>query len=223
MAVIAWRRELLRHVRASYFLQNRTRSAGVGLAGQEQIVSPRTAYWSVRLDLPAQFDGRLMKEFEGLVAAMEGRTNIAEFSMCDPLRYGPKASPRQEPFSDGTWFTDGRGFVVDGTEPMVTTALASKGATFLNVDLSDPVRPAFRIGDEFSYNHFLYRVTAANAAGVVAFQPRLRSDIPSGATLSTDPPVVRMRFATDNEGQRMRDYLRFGAPVALNFVEAFDR
>lgn len=223
MAVIIWRQELLRHVRASYFLQYRTRSAGVGMAGQEQIVSPRTAYWSVRLDLPAQFDGRLMKEFEGLVAAMEGRANIAEFNVCDPLRYGPKVSPRQEPFSDGTWFADGRGFVVDGTEPMITTALANKGATSLNVGLSDPVRPRFRIGDEFSYDHFLYRVTAANPAGLVSVRPRLRTDIPAGAILITDPPVVRMRFATDDEGQRMRDYLRFGAPVALNFVEAFDR
>jgi len=223
MAVVAWRRELLRHVRASYFLQNRTRSAGVGLTGQEQIVSPRSAYWAVRLDLPAQFYGRLMKEFEGLVAAMEGRSNIAEFSVCDPLRYGPKVSPRQEPFSDGTWFTDGRGFITDGTEPMVTTAAASKGERTLTVSLTNPVRPAFRIGDEFSYDFFLYRVTASDAAGNVTVAPRLRTDVPSGAVLITDPPLVRMRFATDDEGQRMRDYLRYGAPVALNFVEAFDR
>lgn len=223
MAVIAWRRELLRHVRASYFLQNRTRSAGVGLTGQEQIVSPRSAYWAVRLDLPAQFDGRLMKEFEGLVAAMEGRANIAEFSMCDPLRYGPKVSPRQEPFSDGTWFTDDTGFVTDGTHPLTLTALAAKGSRSLTVGLSNPARPALRIGDEFSYDFFLYRVTAADAAGNVTVAPRLRSDVPAGAVLITDPPVVRMRFATDGEGQRMRDYLRFGAPVALNFVEAFDR
>lgn len=223
MAVISWRRELLRHVRASYFLQNRTRSAGVGLAGQEQIVSPRTAYWSVRLDLPAQFDGRLMKEFEGLVAAMEGRTNVAEFSVCDPLRYGPAVSPRQEPFSDGTWFTDDTGFVSEGTHPLALTAQASKGARSFNVGLASPKRPSLRIGDEFSFDFFLYRVTAADAAGNVSFAPRLRTDIPAAAELVTDPPVVRMRFATDDEGQRMRDYLRFGAPVALNFVEAFDR
>lgn len=223
MSVITWRPELLRHVRASYFLQNQTRSAGVGLAGQEQVVSPRSAYWSVRLELSSQFDGRLMKEFEGLVAAMEGRANIAEFSVCDPLRYGPMVSPRQEPFTDGTWFDDGYGFPASGTHPMETAAAASKGDRTLSVALTDPVRPPFRIGDEFSYDFFLYRVTGADAVGNITVAPRLRTDIPSGAVLITDPPLVRMRFATDGEGRRMREYLRHGAPIALNLVEAFDR
>jgi hypothetical protein len=223
MAVIVWRHALLRHVRASYFLQNRSRSAGVGLSGQEQVVSPLSAFWIVRLELPAQFDGRLMKEFEGMVAAMEGKTNIAEFPICDPLRFGERVSPRQTPFDDGEWFTDGRGFVADGTHPTTLSEAAAKGARNVRVAMTEPVRPAFRVGDEFSYDYFLYRVTAADQAGNVSIAPRLRTDIPMGATLETDPAKVRMRFASDEEGQRMRDYLRWGAPIALNFVEAFDR
>jgi hypothetical protein len=223
MEVIQWPRELLRHLSATYFLRFRSRSAGRALSGQEQIVSSGTASWEIRLDLSRQMNSRLMKEFDGYVAAMNGRANIAEFGVCDPFRYGERVSPAQRPFSDGTWFSDGTGHMVAGSEPLIISQAANRGDTTLHVSLTNPVRPGFRVGDEFSYDYFLYRVTGSGGDGLVQFEPRLRTDIPVGAMLITDPPVIRARFASDDEGQRARELLRYGAAISLNFVEAFDR
>lgn len=220
--VIQWPKALLAHLDSTYFINWKSRSAGVSLIGTEQTIEPAVGIWSASLTLPRQFDGRMMKEFEAYVAMMQGRLNIAEFEICDAFRYGPKVSPAQEPFEDGTWFDDGSGFLAEGTAEMKLTADASVGDTTLYVNLASN-RPRFRLGDEFSFNGFLHRVVGSTNAGWVKFYPRLRTNIPTGGTLLTDPPVVRMRFATADQGERVRELKRYGGAITLNFVEAFDR
>lgn len=216
----------MRRVHAEYFLRWTTRSVGMSLAGHEQIVAPNAAVWEVSVTFPREFNQQDVKDFEVKVSQMRGRYNVADLCICDPYKYGSDVSPAQVAFSDGTWFTDGTGFAdaSSGTAVMETTAAASAGDNALSVDLAGPpVIPAFRRGDMFSVNGFLYRVTAAFPGGIVNFEPPLREAIPSGTALQTDPPNFYGRFATDEEGRRMREFLKWGEQVTVRFVEAFDR
>ena len=216
----------MRRVHAEYFLRWTTRSVGFSLAGHEQIVAPNAGVWEVTITFPRSFDGTDVKSFEAKVAQMRGRANIAAMCICDPYKYAPVVPPRDVPFSDGTWFTDGRGFTdpTGGANPAYVRTAAVAGATAVFVDLTGPpVIPQLRVGDMFSSNGFLHRVTSVAPTGLVRFEPPLRRPIPAWTALQTNPAVFYGRFATDEEGRRMREYLKWGEQVTVRFVEAFDR
>lgn len=226
--IISWPCNMVR-VHAEYFLRWTTRSVGMSLAGHNQIVAPNAAVWEVSVTFPRSFNETDVKEFEAKVSQMRGRFNVADVCICDPYKYGSGVSPAQVGFTDGTWFTDGTGFTDvsltgGGTHPVVTTSAAAAGDNTLTVDLAGPpIIPPFRIGDMFSANGFLYRVVSADGSGNVSFEPPLRETITNGTALQTDPPNFYGRFATDEEGRRMREFLKWGEQVTVSFVEAFDR
>lgn len=208
-----------------FFLKWTTRSAGRLLAGHEQIVGVNAAVWEVSLTFARTFNGDRLRRFEALVARMRGRQNVAALCVCDPYRYGPRVAPQQWPHDDGTWFSDGTGYADGPTgamQPLLASAPAAVGATSVSVGLTNPVRPNLRIGDMFSRSGFLYR-TVGVAGSVVQFEPPLRRAIAVDDALTTNPPKFFGRFATDDEGRRVRENLKWGAQVTVNFVEAFDR
>lgn len=223
--LIDWPCALMRPLDVSYFIQWTTRDAGANLNGIPQVIAPSMGVWRVDITIPRDFDGARVKQLEAKVSEMRGRYNVANICICDPYRYSAAVSPVQAPFGDGTWFSDGTGFVDDGAglEPMVSTAPVAAGANFINVGVTEPTRPIFRLGDMFSVNGFLYRVVGANAAGLVRFEPSAREAIPAGTALQTDPPHFHGRFIDDGQGQRPREFLRWGAGMTLSFIEAFDR
>ncbi|WP_028716880.1 hypothetical protein [Paracoccus sp. J39] len=223
--IIDWPCNLIRALDVSYFIQWTSREAGANLAGVPQILTPNMGVWRVDITIPRDFDGTRVKEFEALVSEMRGRYNVANLCICDPYKYGSRVSPKQFPFADGTWFSDGTGFAdpTQGTESIVTTAPVAAGDNQLYVELTNPVRPSFRLGDMFSVNGFLYRVVRRNAAGWVKFEPSARAPIPAGTVLQTNPPRFRGRFLDDMQGQRTRQYLKWGQSITVSFIEAFDR
>ena len=223
--VIEWPSDLLPVVDASYFIRTTTRSAGRGLSGSEQIIASDIGTWVVSLSFAAEFNGERLRRFEAQVAMMRGRLNAALLPICDPYRYGARVAPFQEPWSDQTFFSDDTGWSREGAgvQPLIVSANAGIGATSLTVSLTGPRRPSMRVGDFFSHGGWLYRVVRRNDAGWMRIEPPLRAPIASGQVLTTDPPVWRCKFASDDEGLRMRELLRFGSPVTLNFVEDFDR
>ncbi|WP_304615836.1 hypothetical protein [Paracoccus sp. (in: a-proteobacteria)] len=223
MAVIQWPSEHFRLTLTSYFIDWTNRSAGRGLSGSEQIINSGTAVWRFRFDLAIEPNPERLKRFEALVSRMRGRFNTAAIPLYDAFAYDNSVSPLQEPWSDGTYHTDGTGWTTgQGVHPMVTAASAAAGASQITVTLTQPTRPGFRIGDLFSHNGFVYRVVGV-AGGVTQIEPPLRAAIPSGATLQTAPVMVHARFATDGEGERARGILSYGEPVSLTFEESFDR
>lgn len=224
--IIEWPCSLIRPLDVSYFIQWGSRDAGANLHGIPQIITPGVGFWRVDITIPREFDGTRLKQLEAKVSQMRGRYNVADLCICDPYKYGPNISPRQWPFTDSTWFDDGTGFAdaTAGVEPMVTTGAVAAGSNLLTVDLTAPVKPPLRVGDMFSVNGFLYRVTVVNSSnGNVRFLPNARADIPSGTVLVTDPPHFYGRFIDDGQGQRTREFLRWGSQTTLSFVEAFDR
>lgn len=226
--IIPWPCDM-RRVHAEYFIKWTTRSVGFSLAGHEQIVAPNAGVWEVSVTFPREFDAVSVRQFEAKVARMRGRFNIADLCLCDPLKFGAEDNPAQIGFTDGTWFTDGTGFTDPamtggGSQPVLTSAAAAAGATTISVDLVGPPEiPQMRQGHMFSVNGYLYRVVWAVADGSMGIEPPLREAIPAGTQLQTDPPHFYGRFATDEEGRRMREYLKWGEQVTVRFVEAFDR
>lgn len=222
MEIIEWPCDLLRPINIGFHLRAVTRGAGTSITGRPQITAPGIQYWQIVMDLPRQFDGEKIRQMEALVARMEGRANIARLCLCDPYKYGARRSPAQQPWSDGTWFSDGTGFT-DGTasHQLVVDRSCEAGGNTLRVSLTDPVVPPLRPGDMFSHEGRLYRVTESWGPGWTRFAPRARAPIPAGAALQTDPPQILARFASDDEGARMREMLRWGGAVTLTFEEAF--
>lgn len=223
--LIEWDADLLKSVDVSYFIKWTTRDAGANIFGVPQVVTPSMGVWQVDLNLGRETDATTLKRFEAYVSQMRGRYNVASIPICDPYKYGHSVSPKQWPFSDGTWFTDGTGFADSGNaiEPLVLTADVTAGDTQLYVDLANPVKPSLRVGDMFSIYGYLYRVIARNSAGWVQFEPPARRNVATGVPLTLNPPRFYGRFADDNQGRRMRERLRFGQEITLSFVEAFDR
>ncbi|WP_282029237.1 hypothetical protein [Paracoccus marcusii] len=222
--LIEWPRDLMRIVDATYFPKSSTRSAGRGLSGSEQIIGTETSEWTVALTFALDFNSDRMRRFEAQVAMMRGRLNSALLPICDPFRYGNRVSPLQESWRDSTFFSDDTGWSSGAVvQPLQTAAAASAGDSQLTTQLADPLRPSLRVGDFFTHDGWLHQVVRRNEAGWVRFEPPLRRPIASGRTLLTDPPMWRCRFASDEEGRRMRERLRWGATVTVNFVEDFDR
>lgn len=222
VSVITWPADVLAAATAEYFPRPQSRSAGLSLGGVEQIASPATTIWTVSLSLPTAKTPAIARQFFGLVAAMQGRQNIARIPVKDHLGYVEAYSPLQTPFDDGTYFDDDTGFIADGVQPVVTSSAVAIGGTSVNMALTNPVRPALTAGQRFSHDDFLYIVTGVSGA-TVSFQPAARAAIASGQTLLTDPPYIKARFASDDEGRRALEYGLRAAPITLNFIEAFDR
>ena len=225
--VIDWPCSLMRPLDVSYFIQWTSREAGANLHGVPQIISPDIGVWRVDITIPREFDGQRVKQLEALVSRMRGRYNVANLCICDPYKYGSRVSPRQFPFTDGTWFTDGTGFADPsaGSETLVTVTDVPEGGSVVRLNIEGPpVIPALRIGDMFSVNGFLYRVVVSNfSTGRIEFEPPAREAFPIGTTIQTDPPHFYGRFIDDSQGQRTRQFLKWGEPITLSFVEAFDR
>ncbi|WP_245999484.1 hypothetical protein [Paracoccus methylarcula] len=201
----------------------------MSLAGHEQIVAPNAAVWEVAITFPRYFNEADLRDFERKVSMMRGRYNVVDLCICDPYKYGSGVNPKQVGFDDGTWFTDGTGFTDaditgGGSQPVLTSSSASAGDTEITIDLAGPPEiPMMRLNDFFSINGFLYKVCGRLASGWMRIEPPLRENVPSGTQIDVDPPHFFGRFATDDEGRRMREFLKWGEQVTVRFVEAFDR
>lgn len=225
VAIIAWPCGLLRPQAVGVFLRPFSRSAGMSLTGNEQVLTSGASRWEVTIDLGQQFDRDIVRQFEVLVGQMQGRKNIASICICDPYKYGAKRAPLQQPWNDGTYFSDGTGWIAPsgGVQPLVVSAGCAAGATTITVGLTNPTRPAPEPGDYFSTSGWLYRVVSVTSGGIVTFHPAARRAIAAGVALATDPPRIYAHFADDDQGRRMRKFGRWGADLSLTFVEAFDR
>ena len=225
MAVIEWPREQFRLTRSMFHIGWESRSAGRGLSGHEQIISSGVGRWSFRFLLKLEDDRNRLKRFEALVAQMRGRLNSATIPILDQWGYDELVSPRTDAFSDGFYFDDGTGFTVPGfgINNFTVVGLTPAGSDVLTVAKRVPAQPWLRIGDRFSRTGWIHTVVRTNNAGWNRIEPPLRENFPDGGPIFTNPPMARVKFATDDEGQRARVIRGLGEAIELNFVEDFDR
>lgn len=221
--VIQWPDNLLRAaLPATPFLSSNTRQGQPDLSGKVQIISTGEQIWRLSISLAIEGDPDLTRAFNGYLAMMNGMANIAEFSLIDCHAYDARVAPKQEPFSTGEYFSTGYGFKGEGVQPLVATATSDIGDKTITVATSNPTITPARVGDYFSHNKFLHIVTGWND-GVISFAPGLRAAVAIDDVLVTTPPVIRMRFASDDEGEHQRTINGYRPTVRLNFIEVFDR
>ena len=220
--IIQWPAELLRVASHSYHPQSFSRQGQRDLSNQVQIKTTGDQVWSLQMTLALDGDPDRVRMFDSYVDQMNGMANIAEFGVKDCLAYDERIAPRMVPFSTGEFFKGNRGFLGEGVQPLLASAIASGGDKSVTVTSEGGTLVPFRVGDLFSHNYFLYRVTG-QSGGVVSFLPALRGDVAVDDVLATTPPTVRMRFASDEEGRATRTASAHRASVTLNFIEAFDR
>lgn len=220
--IVQWPSELLRVASHSYHLQSFSRQGQPDLSNQVQVKTTGDQIWALQMTLALDGDPDRVRMFDSYVDQMNGMANIAEFGVKDCLAYDERIAPKQEPFSSDEFFASGYGFLGDGVQPVVATATAAAGLKAITVATTGPIRTPLRVGDMFSHNYFLHRVTS-QSGGTVNFLPALRSAVAVDDVFATTPPTVRMRFASDGEGRATRTPSAHRAAVTLNFIEAFQR
>lgn len=197
-----------------------SRSGGVSVTGNEQIVQSSAGRWSASLSFNirtglASGDRRPADRilvWRALLAALEGRSNILKIGPYDDLntpagiagtRYGGLT-----PHADDSEFSDGSEYAQPQT-PARVAASYLVGATVIAVDMLAGHRP--EAGQYFSVLDRLFSIKRADETDVanrwnLTVWPPARDAVTDdliGAELSAefDRPQCQMRFATDETGQ----------------------
>ncbi|CAN0587763.1 unnamed protein product, partial [Ectocarpus sp. 12 AP-2014] len=116
-------------------------------------------------------------------------------------------------FSDG----DTDFLVWLGGDPTLAAA-APVGATIIQLSGSEILRS----GIKFSYNDFLYRVTAVDGESIT-INPPLRGAIASGQPVEMLSPHIRVRIMDDDAVEEAHRFDTKGGKFTLRVMEAFER
>lgn len=109
---------------------------------------------------------------------------------------------------------------LDGDPNPGTSAFAAAAASIIQTSGADGL--VLRVGDHFSHNDFLYRISA-NDGGTISFNPPLRAAIASGQTLEVLNPKIRVRLSDDSAAATAHQFSQWGAPYTMTLIEAFER
>jgi len=175
--------------------------------------------WIAKLTWPARVLA-LVHNMQGFFDALEGPVNPVR--MFDHKRMAPVTlSGGSEPWSDGTFFTDGSGWS-DGYAPALIAAVAQGGRILVMEGLPASTE-CFRRGDLIGVQGYLYELkfgVTANASGeaAVTVQPGMRVGAAIGDPVTLYRPTVPMRLASDSEAAINRTF-DWGEPFSLTFVE----
>lgn len=217
---------LVRLTHQVLFPRRHCRTAGMSIVGIPQRVGSGVKIWEVEIGIGTDYEPERIKAFEAFLAGLTCET-IVRIPLYDLYGYGSgyPTPGSMEPWADGTWFSDGTGWVnsnnvVNGVR--VTTGVAAGGNSLL-LKLTAPNVPPLKRGDYFSHNGFIYCVQTSAANGTITFAPRARRAIPDGSAVETKPLMFYGRPDGDDFGRRGRDIISMAPAITLSFVEAFDR
>lgn len=165
------------------------------------------------------------KKSEGFVREMQGFLNMLEgpanpVRLFDWWRELPLLVESDQPFSDGTFFSDGTGWV-DGYDLKLIAAVA-KGDNRFTVQGFPASTEVLRRGDLLGMQGYLYETrygVTSNADGeaLITVQPGARVAGAIGDPVTTWRPTVPMRLAT--EEAIIYRMLNAGEGFTLRFVE----
>lgn len=145
--------------RSDPMLMQNTRSGGVAINGDEQVLSPLSGRWEWRVTFPVR-NAVQVRSLRLFKSRMKGRFNYARLGLCDRYRITMKAAGliggAAVPFSDGATFDDGSIFAAGSLHSPVTVAAAA-GAVELRVRASD-FGAAMTAGVFFSVNDWLNQI-----------------------------------------------------------------
>lgn len=235
MRVIDLDASLLPRAHENFWLDLDEVSPGPGLDGREQVVFSENRRWMGQLDF-VHLRADALRAAQVLGDQLRGRVNHLRVTLSNPGLFKPRSSgaaflqalgvPAEDiargylQFAEGAQFEGGTGFALPEFADPVVAADVAVGAMALK--LEGMMGLLLVPGSFFSINDFLYRVEA-NASGVVSFNPPLRQAAVAGDVAEVVFPRVRVRLASKTDWRPFGEYLRFGQPMRVNVVEAFDR
>lgn len=218
----------------AFWLENQSRSGGISILGNEQVVASPSARWRARFGGPVVTQASVLA-WRAFVASMGGRAGTVLVPKSEA--YGPRdANGRRfneqstALYGDDGLFLDGTNFDLtgfsqdDGSVYASAADAAPVNATQIAIDYApgiDGIRPGqyFGIDGRLYLAHRVWQVDA-NAPTQIQFAPWLRSALSQGDAIIIDRPVCLMRFAQDQTGELDLDMGRWGRG-GLEFVEAW--
>lgn len=209
---------------AAFNLRPFSRSGGLSIMGQEQVVASSSETWRAKLTAGLRRQEQVLR-YRSIMAQSRGRVGIWKVPVCAGFQVF-NTSDFSDDFSSD--FSPGRGPIVD-IDPAVALVAGTvsgsflRGATSVNMLMTNPPFYPPLAGQYFSIGDYLYLIASSTATGGVnhyqlTFAPSLRANANDGAAVDFSRPSCLMRLASDDDGQLELESLRF-ADVTLNFVE----
>lgn len=218
---------VLKPTSGGFRLENTSRSGGIALNGQEQVVVSLAGRWRARFTFPIRNKAQVLAA-RALDVALDGRAGTVLVPTFDWRRanwpvdaYGRRLTPKaiRSRRLDGTIFED--------PEIPTPTAIVARvngdavaGATSLAIDVEQGA--PLRAGQDFGIAERLYRIVRITAAAgtvqTVNIRPRLRHPVSVNTPILITGSVCKMRQATDDQGISDLALLRF-TDLTLEFVE----
>ncbi len=210
-------------------------SYGQGLNGREQIVGTENRTWVGEISY-ASTDFATHRKVRAFGDQIRGRVGKIRIPVCNKgtprpsyphTVYEARGFSREEIakgyefFSDGTEFTDGKGFAFAPLPGPPTASLSAKSGE-QSLHLGGEMVGFLSAGSYFSIGGFLYRICAVRDA-VVTFNPPLREAVNIGAEVQTDIPEIIVRLQKADGWEAACDHINRGRPMQIDVVEAFDR
>lgn len=185
--------------------------------GKGSVYGPHVQLWRVEATLVPEYISDKWKAFSAFFAELSGQKELLRIG--DVTRFFPQfdleVAETQEPFSDGTRFTDGTGWIDGGLPPNVFVAVAAKkGDTSLvlgGLPASTPaaLRPGDHIEvkrngiqDETPSLHMVIRKAPTDAEGKtrIEFRPWLRKGVAAGDQVTLRGATGVFRCTDDAQG-----------------------
>jgi len=213
MSVINVPKSIRLSQRTNWRLVTTSTSSGRGLDGRQQIITRENRYWACEyLVLDAWGKGTSWGEYMAFLDQLNGMGGMFRVPVPNINAAIPQGAGDLFLFDDATMgfeTSTNNAAVYDGNPNIEVSATAPAGATQVSTTDLD----AFMAvpGTHFSHKDFLYRVVYADA-GIIKFNPPLRSQIESGQLLNVAAPRCMVRLSSDEAGMSAHEFSQIGGP-----------
>jgi hypothetical protein len=219
---IRWPEKILPPRDVMFEVAPRSLAGPASVAGHSQVVSSDAGIWKAAFsNIHVRGEQRVLT-FRAISVLLEGRLGRILVPFCrgyQPVLTGTEGLYDPVPHSDGTFFSDGSGYVGATVEATLASGIAARSVSaVVNIAYGGTLQP----GQHFSIGERGYRLRTVvyvdNNTAAITFRPPLREAASAGTRLEFDDPVVRMKLASDTEMDLELQLRRFGRPT-VNFVE----
>lgn len=234
MADIFWPTTILKPMAGKSKIVAATISGGRSISGLEQVVQSDAGYWRLTMAQIRIGNNEALRTYNVIEATLQGRggTALVPFLDCHrapwPVINGVTVTSNgSQPWSDGTLFNDGTGWL----DPVIIADMVDEvaaGATTATIRII--VGSALLAGMHWQAGERGYRIqrvlsetieSADSTLYSIQFWPPARDAIPAGTSLNFDDPRFLARLETDDEMDFDAELWKHGRPT-LNFIEAID-
>jgi len=233
--IIEWPRAWWGVAAAEFYLTPRSQRSQSPWTMRQNIYGPHVQYWQARLIFPTLLDGDLAAR-ESIIEQLGGTAGLLR--MGHPFRITPMFSDEAITgivgWSDGTFFTDGTGWL-SGPLPSsihVYSPAAARTTSVVVGGLPINTSRVLRRGDMVEFRRdgiadetpSLHRVLVdahsnANGRCSISFLPPLRKAVAAGDQVVLDYPTTVFRLAGDEPQASVRNAAWHGS-LEMNLVEA---